>query len=113
MSTDAPPSTAPERTWSSELDRFERELAQVERQLTDPASWNDEEAGAPWQEPRALGPIPAELAGRARDLLRRQQLAAEGLAAALGGVDRQQRYATHVNRSRQAPQAPAYLDVSA
>ena len=110
MSTD--PSSSQERTWSSELDRFERELAQVERQLADPTA-PFEGDDLPWQEPRALGPIPAELAARARDLLRRQQLAAEGLASVLHGVGRQQRYATHVTSAMQTPQTPAYLDVSA
>ena len=104
-----PPPTA---TWDSELDRFEAELAQAERLLSD-ATVLPTEADMAWEPPRALGPIPIALLDRARSLLRRQQLVCEALTDALAGVGRQQRYAARVSRAVGTAQQPAYLDVSA
>ena len=55
-------------------------------------------------------PLPAELAGRARELLERQQLRISGLETELATV------AEHLDAVRRVPEpvtdAPAYLDVA-
>jgi hypothetical protein len=84
--------------WESLLDEFEREL------LRDPG----DEHGAGWEAPDE--PLPAALAGRARDLLDRQRRRIVGLQAELETV------AGHLDAVRRVPEpvsyAPAYLDVA-
>ncbi|MFC7788676.1 hypothetical protein ACU045_06800 [Microbacterium sp. MAHUQ-60] len=83
------------RAWEALLDRFERELDGAQ----DTATWH----------PRA-GPLPAELADRAREVLRRQQ---EHIAAVRAEQDA---IAHQLVALRRVPDTsadvPAFLDVA-
>lgn len=83
--------------WTALLDRFERDLDGTEPVL------------GPWQLPTA--PLPAELAVRAEDVLRRQQERMRRIRDELDGVQEQLTALRQVPAAR--TDAPVYLDVDA
>lgn len=101
--------------WTAALDRLEADVHELEvRRLDDLAAGPPDVPGAtPWEAPADLGPIPAPLVPRAREVLARQRDAAAALADALERTARQQRYAERVSDSTTTAQPPAYLDVTA
>ncbi|MFB7894207.1 hypothetical protein ACFC1I_18545 [Microbacterium sp. NPDC056044] len=85
------------QAWTSLLDAFEQDLAQPEPEF------------APWQPPAE--PLPAALAGRAEDVLRRQQERIRRTREELDAVAEQLGALRQVPPPR--PDAPVYLDVQA
>lgn len=82
--------------WTALLDRFERDLDSASEMLE------------PWTAPKA--PLPAELADRARRLLRLQQERIARTTTELDDVKQQLDALRRVPAGR--PDAPAYLDVN-
>jgi hypothetical protein len=96
--------------WKTELDRLEVDVIRVERLLDK----LDAVAVQPWDPPVVPGPMPADLAVRAQDLLDRQERVTAELRRALGEAQRQLAYADRV-ADVVAPvgSRPVYLDVDA
>lgn len=95
--------------WSAALDRLESDTTRLE--TTEPGAAVPE--SEPWTPPEDLGPLPVELAPRARDLLARQRFVVDRLTAALTGNRQQARIADTVHAATGSVGRPAYLDVRA
>lgn len=102
------------QTWTDVLDRLQGELESAEAVLL--ADEPDErgepdEAARPraWQAPAGLGPMPVEVAQRARALLARQGVLTEHLTAA-AALTRRHLVAASALDAR-PPGVPVYLDV--
>lgn len=110
MSDSTPASTTDRATaWALALDELEGETARLEAidagsPVPDPV---------PWVPPADLGPLPQELAPRARELLVRQQVVLAVLAGMLSGNRQQARMAGLVHAATGTQERPAYLDVRA
>lgn len=102
------------RAWEQAIDALERDVLLAERLAADPVGALEQgwELPSGWLPEGLDGTIPPTLAGRARDLLRRQEDARERLAGALA---RTRLDLTRVRRSAPVVRAagPAYLDISA
>lgn len=95
--------------WETVLDRLELDLILAERKLADPDAPDPE----PWSEPQLAGPLPADLVGRARDLLARQTSVRDRLTVATLSLRRHQDFTARVDRATTRPGRPVYLDVDA
>ena len=91
-------------TWAETLDAYEASLVQHSLLLTgadpEPTTWDTLE--------RPTGPIPAELADRARELHRRGEALAEQMGERL-----RDRPSRRMERPRTDRRAPSTLDISA
>lgn len=79
--------TVAAETWERVLGRLQDDLDSLDRSLAD----GDEVVTSPWSPPEGLGPLPADLRGRADELLGRIQDTASRLTdakAQLAGVRR-------------------------
>jgi len=98
--------------WTEALDRLERDVAAAEALAASPERAERRRAAAkPWTPPNLPGHIPADLVGRAQELLRREEEAKRLLAAGLEQI-RLERAALG-ERVRGGASTSAYLDVSA
>jgi hypothetical protein len=98
--------------WEQALTALETQLAGVETLLdgTDPGKQTQVE----WVPPTDLGPLPAELEPRARQLLTRQLEVAAGLTEQMSAVRNQQNLATRVSEATSPEHSrPVYLDMDA
>ncbi|MCW2754244.1 MAG: hypothetical protein JWQ32_1655 [Marmoricola sp.] len=93
--------------WENELERLELDVIAVERLLRGLHSAPLD----PWKPVAALDSMPADLAVRARQLLARQQLAAQDLASALESARNQITFTARVIHitGRMQP-GPVYFD---
>ncbi|WP_183094870.1 hypothetical protein [Nocardioides stalactiti] len=106
----ADPSVAPAPpTWESALQRLEDDVSRLEALEPGAAAPEVEE----WEPPTDLGPLPHDLAPRARDLLSRQLFAVGRLTAALSGNRQQARVADSVRAATVVTGRAAYVDVRA
>jgi hypothetical protein len=100
--------------WSAALDALELEVGHVESFLADDHAQRDfgwvaqATSHVAWTAPTGLPPLPAHLAGRAHDVLRRQTTAAAALALAMTANRRQSLLAGRM--SLDAAGRPAYID---
>jgi hypothetical protein len=98
--------------WVEALDRLERDVASAEALAANPERAERRRAAPkPWTPPNLPGHIPADLVGRAQQLLRREEEAKRLLAAGLEQI-RSERAALG-ERARAGAATSAYLDVSA
>jgi hypothetical protein len=95
--------------WEIELDRLELDVIRAERLLKGLQALPTE----PWCPPVVPGPMPADLAQRARDLMDRQDRTAARLRESLAAAQQQITYADRVTEALSRPTAPVYLDVEA
>jgi len=106
--------------WQCELDRLELDVLRTERLLeglaTTPIETTLIESTPiePWDPPSVPGRMPSDLAGRAQQLLDRQERAAVDLATALAAAKKQIAYGVRVaDATAPSPSRPVYLDVEA
>lgn len=85
--------------WSDLLDGFDRDLAHAARGEDAPS----------WQQPVDFPPLPAELAARARRILRRQLAALEKATESMDAL-RAEISAVHGPRQTRLQSEPVYLD---
>lgn len=106
-------STAPAQGWAAAwedaLSQLEMSVATAERMLT--VGHLGQEPPHQWSPPANLGPLPSELADRARTLLDRQIETARRIAEAADLNRRQSRAAQAMRATR--PSSPVYLDTAA
>jgi hypothetical protein len=96
--------------WQCELDVLELEVLRVERLLKGLTTMPTE----PWVPPAVPGPIPADLAGRAQELLARQDRATAEVRTALAAAQRQIAYGGRVaDATGPTPPRPVYVDLDA
>jgi len=95
--------------WALALDVLESETARLES--IDAGSPVPEHR--PWVPPADLGPLPHDLAPRARELLVRQQVVLSVLTGMLSGNRQQARMAGLVHAATGTPERAAYVDVRA
>ncbi len=98
--------------WSRALDEFELDLAHAELLLADQhlPSVDEVALARVWQRPPDLGPLPAQLADRARAVRDRQLEVAQRLASAMV-QNRRHLAALESMRRPRTPAVPVYLDV--
>jgi hypothetical protein len=98
--------------WEAELDRLELDVVRVEHMLAGTST--DVPAAEPWVPPALPGPMPLELAPRARDLLDRQDRAGAALRDALASAQRQLAYSARVSGATAPVRSePVYVDLEA
>lgn len=102
-----PGATAP--AWTAALDRLEHDLVALEAMAPGTPVPDLE----PWTAPPGLGPLPRELADRARSLLARQRAVLAEITTVRTGNRQQARVAASVQAATGTPDRPAYLDVRA
>lgn len=96
--------------WEVELDRLEIDVVRAERLL----KGLDNLPTEPWNPPLMPGQIPADLAGRAQELLDRQERATRELNGALTAAKKQIAYAARLtDATGRGPVGPVYLDLEA
>ena len=96
--------------WETELEHLELEVISVERLIRG----LDTAPIEPWSPPASLGSMPVDLAARAQELLARQRVAAQALAAALENAQKQVAFASRViDITGRAPAEPIYFDLEA
>ncbi|WP_370250524.1 hypothetical protein [Nocardioides sp.] len=93
--------------WEIELDRLELDVLRAEHALA---------SGTPvrtdtWQPRHDLGPLPAPVVPRARDLLARQVECLAEMARQLGRTAQQQVLTTAVSRATERVATPVYVDL--
>jgi hypothetical protein len=100
--------------WSAALAALELEVGRVEAILADDHARRDAAwaalatAQVEWTAPTDLPPLPADLAGRAREVLHRQAAVAAALGLAMTANRRQSLLASRM--SVDASNRPAYID---
>lgn len=99
--------------WTETLDRLERDVRAAEALAADPGTaTSSRRAQDSWEPPALPGVLPADLVGRAQELLRRQTEASRALAARAAAVrDEQSRLRGRARDS--VGSGSAYLDVRA
>jgi hypothetical protein len=96
--------------WEAELDRLELDVLRAERVLKGLGALPTE----PWAPPSIPGQMPADLVGRAQELLDRQDRTTELLGHALTAAQKQIAFGARVSgATSQGPAGPIYLDVDA
>lgn len=104
------PSGSWDAAWVDALEALEMDLATAERMLA-LGHLAQEPPVAPWAPPTGLGPLPLDLADRARTLLDRQVEVARRLTEA---ADLSRRHSRAVQAMRAtAPAGPVYVDTPA
>jgi hypothetical protein len=96
--------------WEIELDRLELDVIRAERLLKGLDAMPTE----PWDPPVIPGQMPLDLAGRAQELLDRQERVTTDLGQALAAAQKQVAYAERTQRlAGRDPAVPVYLDLEA
>jgi hypothetical protein len=90
-------------TWDEALDALEQDLAAQRAALTA----GQPTAPADFEPPGDLGPLPARLVERARQLLAENQAVAAALQAAMARVERE---LAATERAAQRPPLPSFVD---
>ena len=98
-------------SWERSLDELEAHLAEAEALLRSPRPVEP----TPWQPPALgpLGPLPAELAERARALAERQSAVLDRLPIVLESVGRQRRVTDRFGRATGRARGSVYVDRTA
>jgi hypothetical protein len=94
--------------WIAALDALELDVSTAEALLRDRSL----PAPEPWTPPTLHGPLPQDLAPRARMLLDRQLRVSREIATAMLSAGREQRLAGQLLQPA-GPPGPAYLDIQA
>lgn len=98
------------RAWSDVLDLLEHDVATSELLAREPHAPEP----VPWTPPPIEGPVPADLLPRARELQRRQALAAAALRDACTATARQRAFTERVTGTAGTALAvSAYVDLTA
>jgi hypothetical protein len=96
--------------WEAELDRLELDVLRIERVLKGLSALPTES----WSPPSIPGQMPADLVGRAQELLDRQDRVTELLGHSLVSAQKQIAYGDRVSDATgHGPAGPVYLDVDA
>ncbi|HVX54722.1 hypothetical protein [Nocardioides sp.] len=99
----------PVESWGRALDALEAQIL-IGRQL---AEGRSPAVLAPWSEPTDLGPFPAELLDRARELREQQQGLLADLPEFIGRIRKQLSLTRKVSGATSAARRPVYIDHSA
>lgn len=98
-------------TWAEVLDELEQEARREAGSPGGVAGSGFQPDGGTWVPPSGLGPLPAELAGRAREVLTAQREATATLRSSMTQARRHDSALAAVPAARSA--RPVYLDVTA
>lgn len=99
--------------WESALDDLELTLEETEHLLRGGHPAQDTAPQQTWTPPALPGPLPAELADRARELLARQQDLIARASQAATNLRTNASYVDRLADTRTAHRGPIYVDVSA
>lgn len=94
-------------SWESVLDGLEAAVIVGEQTVLTGATLTDL---TPWEPPADLGPIPAELRDRARELAERQQSVLADLPAAMAKVQRQLDLTHRITEATAERRPAVYID---